>query len=51
MKYQKFLEKIGKLSPHTHNVIKNFRRWCKEVWVDMGMTEEEAELLDKLRER
>ena len=41
---------IGKLSPATHQVISDFRAWCKTVWVDMGMTQQEADLLDRLRE-
>lgn len=41
---------IQNMSPYTHAQIDKFRAWCKRVWEDMGMTEEEAELLDRLRE-
>ena len=41
---------IQDMSPYTHQAIDEFRAWCKQVWVDMGMTEEEADLLDRLRE-
>lgn len=41
---------IQDMGPNTHRFISDFRSWCKEVWVDMGLTEEEAELIDRLRE-
>lgn len=41
---------IEDMSPYTHQFIHRFREWCKQVWVGMGMTEEEADLLDRLRE-
>ena len=31
-------------------VASNFRQWCKEVGVKMGLSEEETDLLDRLRE-
>jgi hypothetical protein len=41
---------IQDMSSYTHAQIYRFRKWCMEKWVEMGMTQEEAELLDRLRE-
>lgn len=30
-------------------LIEKIRRWCKQVWVSMGISEEDAEILDNLK--
>lgn len=42
---------VEKLSQHTQDAIYCFREFCKMVWQDMGLTEEEAEAVDQLREK
>ena len=42
---------VLKLSQHTQDAIFCFRAFCKEVWQDMGLTEEEAAAMDELREK
>lgn len=30
-------------------LIEKIRRWCKQVWVSMGISEEDTEILDNLK--
>ena len=41
------MQKMGQAS---YWVASKLRQWCKGVWVNMGLSEEEADLLDQLRE-
>ena len=41
---------IQGMSQDTHQAARRFRDWCQEVWVKMGLSEEDATLLDQLRE-
>jgi len=40
------MQKMGQVS---YLVTSMLRQWCKGVWVNMGLSEEEADLLDQLR--
>lgn len=42
---------VRELSENTQEVIFCFREFCKEVWQDMGLTEEEAAALDEVRQQ
>ena len=41
---------MQKMSQATHQAARELRDWCKGVWVKMGLSEEETDLLDRLRE-
>ena len=41
---------MQKMSQPTHQAVRRYRGWCKEVWVKMGLSEEDATLVDRLRE-
>lgn len=42
---------VRKLSENTQDAIFCFREFCKSVWVEMGLTTEEANAMDELREQ
>ena len=41
---------MQKMSQALHQAARRFRDWCEGVWVKMGLSEKEANLLDRLRE-
>lgn len=41
---------VKDLSEQAHKIIRDFRDFCQKVWVDQGLTPEEARKLDELRE-
>ena len=41
---------MQKMGQATHQLSRKLRQWCKEVYVKTGLSEEEADLLDRLRE-
>ena len=42
---------MQKMEQGTHCVADKIRQWCKGVWVNMGISEEESDFLDQLREQ
>ena len=40
--------RVKELSEYTQGVIRRFREFCKDTWIEQGLTPEEARTLDEL---